>query len=67
MKAEFNTTPTQYSSLGKNQKRSHLHPRRRALMLPKEPGEETKFDRIHKQAIRDCQKELDACKKTWEK
>ena len=50
MKALIDTTPAQYASLGQNQKRSQLHPRRRALMLPKEPGEETKF-----------QKELDAC------
>ena len=56
MKALIDTTPIQYASLSQNQKRSQLHPRRRALMLPKEPGEETKF-----------QKELDACKKVWEK
>lgn len=67
MKALIDTTPTQYASLSQNQKRSQLHPRRRALMLPKELSEETKFDRIHKQAIRDCQKELDACNKVWEK
>ena len=56
MKALIDTTPTQYASLGQNQKRSQLHPRRRALMLPKEPDEVTKF-----------QKELDACMKVWEK
>lgn len=67
MKALIDTTTTQYASLGQNQKRSQLHPRRRALMLPKEPGEETKFDRIYKQAIRDCQKELGACMKAREK
>ena len=57
MKAEFNTTPAQYASLSHNQKRSQLHPRRRALMLPKEPGEETKFDRIYKQVLEDVRKE----------
>ena len=57
MKAEFNTTPTQYASLGQNQKRSQLHPRRRALMLPKEPSEESKFDRIYNQALEDVRKE----------
>ena len=56
MKALIDITPTKYASLSKNQKRSQLHPRRRALMLPKEPGEVTKF-----------QKELDACMKVWEK
>lgn len=57
MKAEFNTTNAQYASLSQNQKRSQLHPRRRALMLPKEPGEETKFDRIYNQALEDAGKE----------
>ena len=56
MKAEFNTTPAQYASLGQNQKQSQLHPRRRALMLPKEPDEVTEF-----------QKELDSCMNKLEK
>ena len=57
MKALIDTTPAQYASLGQNQERSQLHPRRRALMLPKEPGEETKFDRIYKQVLEDVRKE----------
>ena len=49
-----NEKERQYKGWKKN--KSQLHPRRRALMLPKEPGEVTKF-----------QKELDACNKMWEK
>lgn len=57
MKALIDTTPAQYASLSQNHKRSQLHPRRRALMLAKEPSEESKFDRIYNQALEDVRKE----------
>lgn len=57
MKAELNTTPTQYASLAReNKQRSQLWPHRRRMLKPVEPGEKSEF-----------QKELDACMKTWEK
>ena len=50
-----NEKERQYKGWKKNQ--SQLHPRCRALMLPKEPSEETKFDRIYNQALEDVRKE----------